>query len=116
MKNRGAVVLLSTAAVLCVFIFGIFIGRNFTGGVLLLSRPADTTIPLVTQSKTLININTADAETLQSISGIGPVLAERIIAYRTENGPFTELGQLANVQGVGARLMETIYECATLGG
>lgn len=49
----------------------------------------------------LININTADSATLQQLSGVGPVTAEAIITYRTQHGPFTELGQLQEVSGIG---------------
>lgn len=49
----------------------------------------------------LIDINTADSATLQQLSGVGPVTAEAIIAYRTQHGPFTELSQLQEVSGIG---------------
>lgn len=49
----------------------------------------------------LININTADATLLETLPGIGPTLAADIIAYRTQNGPFTTLEELMNVPGIG---------------
>lgn len=49
----------------------------------------------------LVNINTADATTLQLLPGVGPVTAEAIIAYRAEHGPFVEAAQLQEVSGIG---------------
>ena len=48
-----------------------------------------------------VNINTAGAEALQRLTGVGPVLAERIVAYRTEHGPFAVPEDLLSVSGIG---------------
>jgi competence protein ComEA len=48
-----------------------------------------------------ININRANASDLDSLDGIGPVIAKRIIAYRTTNGPFLVLEDLLKVSGIG---------------
>ena len=48
-----------------------------------------------------ININRANASDLDSLDGIGPVIAKRIIAYRTTNGPFIALEDLLKVSGIG---------------
>ena len=48
-----------------------------------------------------ININRATASDLDSLDGIGPVIAKRIIAYRTANGPFTAVEDLLKVSGIG---------------
>ena len=49
----------------------------------------------------IININTADKETLMSIKGIGEKRAQAIITYRDENGSFKSIEQLADVKGIG---------------
>ena len=49
----------------------------------------------------LVNINTADATQLESLSGIGEVLSQTIIDYRETNGPFTSVEQLLDVSGIG---------------
>ena len=54
----------------------------------------------------LVNINTADAERLQDIAGVGPVLAQAILDYREQHGPFTELEQLKEVSGIGEAKLE----------
>jgi len=48
-----------------------------------------------------VHINTATLEDLQRLPGVGPVLAQRIIEYRTQNGPFAALDDLDKVSGVG---------------
>ena len=48
-----------------------------------------------------ININTAGSEELQKLKGIGPVLAERIIEYRSANGSFTSIEEIMEVDGIG---------------
>ena len=48
-----------------------------------------------------ININTADAALLDTLPGIGPALAERIVAYRTEFGPFPHPACITEVKGIG---------------
>lgn len=53
-----------------------------------------------------INVNTADAETLMSIQGVGEKRAEAIIDYREENGPFSSVEELMNVDGVGQMTLD----------
>lgn len=48
-----------------------------------------------------INVNTASAEQLQRLPGIGPVMAKRIIAHREKNGYFTGIDDLQKVRGIG---------------
>ena len=57
------------------------------------------------QSQALIkvNLNTASVDELTKLKGIGPSLAERIVAYRTEHGPFTSIDELAKVKGIGQK-------------
>lgn len=62
----------------------------------------------------LIDINTANADELDRLPGIGPALADAIIEYRTENGPFTSVDQLARVPGISARMVDDMRELVTI--
>lgn len=55
-----------------------------------------------------IGINTAEAEELTALPGIGPVLAERIVAERRLNGPFHYPADLLRVSGIGPKSLERI--------
>jgi competence protein ComEA len=61
-----------------------------------------------------VDINTAEAWLLQPLPGIGETLANRIIDYRTGNGPFQETEELMKVEGIGTRLFEQIREKITV--
>ncbi len=61
-----------------------------------------------------ININTATEDELQKLHGIGPVLAERIIEYREKHGPFNNIQELENVQGIGPATLDNIKDDITL--
>lgn len=61
----------------------------------------------------LVDINTADAQQLQTLKGVGPALAERIIAYREEHGPFTCVEDLLQVSGIGEHTLEQFKDRAT---
>ena len=59
-----------------------------------------------TRVVTLVNVNTAAAEELETLTGIGPSLAQAIIAYRAEHGDFTAAEELLNVKGIGQAKLE----------
>ena len=74
-----------------------------------------STISLSPTVPTLVNINTADADALMSLPGIGEVKAAAIIAYRETYGPFTSIEALLNVKGIGQSTLEGLREHITIG-
>lgn len=61
-----------------------------------------------------VNINTADITQLQTITGVGPVTAQKIIDYRTQNGNFGSIEDLKNVSGIGEKTFENMKEQVTV--
>jgi competence protein ComEA len=63
-----------------------------------------------TEQSGKVNINTADSTSLQSLTGIGPSMAQRIIDYRSQNGKFSSVDELTNVSGIGEKTLAKIIE------
>lgn len=128
MKNKVSVLLAAVTVLFMGFTLGLFVGRNSGSGTVTLAVPAQMqtaptaaataptqTVPEETVSFP-VNINTADADTLATLPGIGQVLAERIVAYRRQNGSFRAIEEITNVEGIGEKKAEAILELITVGG
>ena len=61
-----------------------------------------------------ININTAEAWLLEALPGIGEALAQKIIDYRTANGPFQQVEDLMNVDGIGLSVFDKVKDKITV--
>ena len=62
-----------------------------------------------------LDLNTATAGELTALPGIGEVLAERIVAYREEHGPFAAVEDIRNVQGIGEGKLAAMADRITVG-
>jgi competence protein ComEA len=67
-----------------------------------------------TEGPLLVNLNSASVAELDQLPGIGPVLGERIVAYRERNGPFSSLDEVVNVEGISTRLLDDLRPYITL--
>jgi competence protein ComEA len=70
-------------------------------------------VPAAADPRARININTATAEELEALPGIGEVIASRIIEYREQNGPFRSVDDLIHVQGISSRAIEEFRDQVT---
>jgi competence ComEA-like helix-hairpin-helix protein len=86
------------------------------------SSPVPTAPPISTSpipnnpgpTVTRININTATLAQLDSLPGIGPSYAQRILDYRTKNGDFKSVDELDNVSGIGPTTVDKIRDLITI--
>jgi competence protein ComEA len=62
----------------------------------------------------LVNVNTASAEELETLPGIGPAFAQRILDYRTANGAFARVDDLVEVKGIGPATLDKIRDRVTV--
>ena len=110
------VMVLLTAAFLASLIFFSARGKPVTAAddytvAVERSVPAEEIVP----ERQPVDINTATAEELQQLMGIGPVLAQAIVDYRAEHGPFASAEELLEVSGIGETKLDNIRNDITLG-
>ena len=85
------------------------------------NRNSATTIPQagsgngIAPTSQLINLNTATATELDSLTGVGPSTAKAIIAYRTKKGTFSKVEDLLNVPGIGPAKLAAMRDEITVG-
>ncbi len=89
-------------------------GANTASGPDLPSSDTNETDSSGSENFDLININTASLEELDSLPGIGPTTAQRIIDYRDTNGPFTTIDEIMDVSGVGPSTFDEIKDLITV--
>ncbi|MBR1398200.1 MAG: helix-hairpin-helix domain-containing protein [Selenomonadaceae bacterium] len=65
-------------------------------------------------SGNIVNINTADADELDTLPGIGPAMAQRIIDYRQTHGSFKSIDEIQNVRGIGQKKFENLKSRITI--
>ena len=128
MKKPGIWILVLVTCIFTGFILGFFAGRNLDRTpVQIQAAPAiaqeqddsdSTAVPDETDASEpgIVDINTATVAQLQTLPGIGEVIAQRIIDYREANGPFQSVGELIKVKGIGEKRLEAIWDLVTAGG
>ena len=132
--GKAAMALLSVVLLSLAVMGGFFLGRNTVAGPVRIITQSHTAqlpqpdtggtreSPAAQSGRTEtegeaafpININTATAEQLQALPGIGKARAEAIIAYREEHGPFTYVEDLRAVSGIGKGILANIIDYITV--
>ena len=75
---------------------------------------AESVAPAAAENTEKININTADAETLMKLPGIGEKMSERIIETRNRMGGYKAIKDILNVEGIGEKKFQKIKELITV--
>lgn len=127
MRKHNISLLVVTTIVFAAFLLGFFLGKNQNQDQIVVSLPNKfmTAPPPETQALTEpteekvisfpISINHADKEEIMALPGIGDVLADRILAYKEEHGNFSAAEELLNVDGLGEKRLEDIWDLITVG-
>lgn len=123
--KKASLALIILTLIFSAFAGGFFLGRNQNYSKVTVSTIIPATVspsaPAVPTSAgptqpAVVNLNTATAEQLMTLPGIGETLAQRIIQYRHTHGAFQSIGELANVDGIGDKTLEEILDYITIGG
>lgn len=114
MKKYSLWLMLAIFAVGLVLMSGIFIGRITSGDRVQVEKNNDSSVKQ--EAPALLDINSATIEELTDLPGIGESLAQRIVDYREQNGPFQAVEELLNVSGIGEAKLNRIIDYVTVGG
>ena len=122
MKKHNLSVLVLITCIFVAFTVGFRAGRDLNRAPVRILQIQSQTAEPVTEADAgptgpaVIDINSATAAQLEALPGIGPVLAGRIVAYRDVNGSFRAVEELTKVKGIGAAILEEIWDLITVGG
>ena len=126
MKKDSQFFLIGLTILFIGFLLGMLVGRSIAREpVVIQGVPTEAVLPSNTTAPTeriprgigkagRININTASATLLDTLPGVGPILAQRIVDHRENNGPFRDVSELSNVEGIGNGTMLKILDMITV--
>ncbi len=128
--KKGTAIMLSILLIFLGVVLGLIFARCSSDDSIMISyqtgsvNTPDQTLPQsivaattpLKQSIGIVNINTATLSQLTSLPNIGEGLAQRIIDYRTANGPFKAIEDIMNVEGIGQTRFDQMKDDITVGG
>lgn len=88
------------------FIWGISVFTARENIPLITAADVHPSVTEIAYRELLVNINTADINELMTVKGIGEATAEKIVAYRNENGSFETVDELTEINGIGEKKLE----------
>lgn len=117
--KKSAMVMLTALAAFLLTVSAFFLGRNTVRGVKVqgertISAQTEPIRSMPEPAQERININEATVEELQQLPQIGETIAQRIVDYRTQHGPFSGISELMNVEGIGETRFEAIKDYVTV--
>ena len=119
--GKAQKLLLAVTALFVTFTLAFFIGRSSVHAQITTERAPEALVRELPEPApepepdpaARLELNRATRAELEALPGIGPVLAERIVAWRSANGPFVSVEQIMDVEGIGekklAELRDSIY-------
>lgn len=117
-KNKELILLLSATVLFCILIAGVYLFRSSIK-VFSLSDANKSIKPIQYSADAFVNgklnINGAPVEDLMLLPGIGQTLAEQIVEYRENNGPYTNIIELMLVEGIEQTKFDKIKNYITVG-
>lgn len=131
MKNKLRDPLMILCMLFVLVSLGLFLTRRYASPDVLTSRNPAAPLPSLQASGSepfgpepvpteagpeieKLNINTATKEDLETLPGIGPVTAQRILDYRAQHGPFPSVAALLDIKGIGEATYRAILDYVTV--